>query len=304
MLTQFRYFVAIVEHGGLTAASSALGVSQPALTRSLQTLECQLDVKLLERGNGVIALTRAGGFILNRVRAMLAEETSLRADLAVFNANQNAVTYVNGSPITALTLLPRILGRMSLEHPELRVSVRGDNGADYAWKIEALRSGELDAVVTIHDPALDDRTLEQTLLFEPKLRIVVSRNHPACQLPEVTLHDLVSSRWILPPSGSRPRMLVDDEFRRHGLRPALDTLELSDWRMALDLVHDAQFVTALPYHPACFEDQLARFAVLPYEFRIQPLGISLITRTLSAQRSATQTFARVTREVVAKFKRA
>ena len=53
MLTQYRYFAAIIDHGGVTAAAHALAISQPAISRSLQSLEF--------RENSVAAGVRSSG---------------------------------------------------------------------------------------------------------------------------------------------------------------------------------------------------------------------------------------------------
>jgi len=300
VLTQYRYFVAIVDHGGMTAAATALGISQPAITRSLQALEFQIGAKLLERRTGVPALTPTGELVLRRARILLAEQRSLLEDVAALSANADAVTYVNGSPMTAVALLPRILARMAASHPDIRVSVRGDNGANYDWKRDALLQGEIDVALTIFDPALHDDSLIQLPLFVPDVKIIVGRNHPAAG-KRADLGDLLDDRWILPPLGSSPRMVLENEFRARGLQPPRDSIEISDWRIALDLVHETRCVTAIPFHPACFDDQFERFHILPIAFSVRPLGIYVVMRTLAMHRRATASFVDTAREVVAQW---
>ena len=173
MLTQYRYFVSIVEKGGFTAASEALGVTQPTLTRSLQALEFRLGTKLLERHGGSVTPTAEGSLLLKRARVLLAENRSLLDDLKQLSLTQRTITYVNGSPVTAFSLIPSVLKRMAQSHPQCPVSVRGDNGANFDWKLEALLSGELDLALTLYNPLLRREEIKQELLFEPDVRIVV-----------------------------------------------------------------------------------------------------------------------------------
>lgn len=298
MLTQYRYFVAIIDHGGMTAASSVLGISQPAITRSLQALEFQLDTKLLERRTGLPKLTPAGDLLLRRARILLAEQRSLVEDIAALNAQVDAVTYVNGSPMTAVALIPRILTRMADTHPNVRISVRGDNGANYEWKRDALLTGDLDVALTIFDGSMQDDSLIQMPLFEPELKVLVGRNHP-CATAATRLDELVPYRWIMPPAGSSTRAVIENEFRAQGLQPPRDAVDISDWRIALDLVHETHCVTAIPFHPACFSDQFERFHILPIAFRVRPLGISIVMRPLAMARPATAAFVETARAVVA-----
>lgn len=51
-LKSLRHFVALVEHQGFARAGEAIGLSQPALSRSIQTLEQRLDCDLINRRQG------------------------------------------------------------------------------------------------------------------------------------------------------------------------------------------------------------------------------------------------------------
>jgi DNA-binding transcriptional LysR family regulator len=65
-------FVAIVEEGGMSAASRRLHVSQPALSQTVNNLERELSVKLLVRSSTGVEPTEAGITFLAEARAVLA----------------------------------------------------------------------------------------------------------------------------------------------------------------------------------------------------------------------------------------
>lgn len=150
--------------------------------------------------------------------------------------------------MTAVVLMRRIITRLAATHTNIRVSVRGDNGANYAWKHEALLKGDLDVALTIIDPAHQTKGLVQLPLFEPELRVVVRRTEEGTSRIS-RLEELIDRRWMIRPMGSSPRAVVENEFRLCGLEPPRDTIEISDWRVALDLVRETNWVTAIPYHP-------------------------------------------------------
>ena len=62
MFTDFRLevFVAVARTGSFTAASRALGVSQPAVSQNIGQLEEMIGTKLFERNRGSVTLTDAG----------------------------------------------------------------------------------------------------------------------------------------------------------------------------------------------------------------------------------------------------
>lgn len=297
MLAQLKHFVGVIEWGSFSAAAEALNISQPGLSRSLQALETRLGVTLIDRTGSPVP-TEAGRLLLPRARALLAEQASINRDLDALRNGVARPTFVNVAPMVAVSLLPRILTVMAQDHPEYPISVKGENGANYDWKIEALKSGDLDALLTIYDPSICDDSLVQTLLFQPLLRVVVRRGHPAVSAGATSLADTLDYRWILPPEGSSPRRVVENEFALQGLRPPADAIEISDWRIAFDLVSGSDMITAIPYHPACFQDELRRFSVLPIAFSAPPLAIAMTVRSISAGRNGTLAFMRVTQNLV------
>ena len=72
-LSQIRDFVAVVESGGIRAAARKLGVSQPAITRSVRGLEAELHARLLQRTPTGVVPTQSGRAFLTRARAAQAE---------------------------------------------------------------------------------------------------------------------------------------------------------------------------------------------------------------------------------------
>ncbi len=72
-LRALRTFIAIVDHGSLTAASGALGSSLPATVRNLAALEAELGVRLLNRTTRRLSLTDEGRQYLQRARGIVGE---------------------------------------------------------------------------------------------------------------------------------------------------------------------------------------------------------------------------------------
>ncbi|MET0134300.1 MAG: LysR family transcriptional regulator [Kibdelosporangium sp.] len=72
-LRHLRCLIAIIDSGGFTDAARELGISQPAVSRTLATLEDVLEVRLLRRTSREIVLTAAGARVLARARRVVAE---------------------------------------------------------------------------------------------------------------------------------------------------------------------------------------------------------------------------------------
>ena len=78
-LRRLEYFVAVVEHGSVTAAAGALHVAQPSLSQSIRALERDMAVELFDRRQRPLALTAAGKALLDPARKVLADLADARA---------------------------------------------------------------------------------------------------------------------------------------------------------------------------------------------------------------------------------
>lgn len=72
-LRHVRAFLAIADAGTITGAARALGIGQPALSRTLARLEGHLGVRLVDRSTHHLALTAAGTAFRERARRVVAE---------------------------------------------------------------------------------------------------------------------------------------------------------------------------------------------------------------------------------------
>src|SRR4051812_23241815 len=69
-LRDIEYFAEVARHGHLGRAAEALGLSQPAISKSLRRLEASLQAKLVKRTPKGVELTAEGSTLLLRVRAL------------------------------------------------------------------------------------------------------------------------------------------------------------------------------------------------------------------------------------------
>ena len=147
-LRQVRYFVAVAEAGGFSAASAALGVAQSALSRHVQCLEQDLGTRLFERGRRGVALTEAGTLLLARGRYLLGEMESTRADLAAHAREVRGTVDLATSSTVAEVLYGPLAARFARAHPGVHLNFH--EGQDDL--IERLAQGRLDlAIVTTSD---------------------------------------------------------------------------------------------------------------------------------------------------------
>ncbi|WP_164477929.1 LysR family transcriptional regulator [Nocardioides pantholopis] len=122
-LRLLRYFLAVIDHGGVTRAAEALFVAQPSVSQSLRTLELRLGVGLFERAGRQLVLTDAGRELEGRARTVLAEVEGARERIervTRVDAGRLSVAAVSTLAVHPLASWVRTLLE---EHPDLQVHV-------------------------------------------------------------------------------------------------------------------------------------------------------------------------------------
>jgi DNA-binding transcriptional LysR family regulator len=122
-LRQLEYFVAIAEHGSLTAAAEELLVSQPSLSQQIRSLERELGGALLERLPRGVRLTAAGQELLPEARSALMHAEHARRAVRRALELEAGQLEVAVTTSAALGILPNVLRDWQRRHPEIEVSL-------------------------------------------------------------------------------------------------------------------------------------------------------------------------------------
>lgn len=174
-LTPLRYFRAIAQHGHMTRAARALGVTQPALSAMLRKLEAEVGAELLHRTGRGVELTEAGrAFLLHAEDALRGAEAGVRAVRELVGLQRGSIRVGGGATATTY-LLPPVVSAVRKKHPGLRFYVREAGSTAVA---AAVMNGELDlGIVTLPGGGGLRKGEEEELLtiplVEDELRLIV-----------------------------------------------------------------------------------------------------------------------------------
>jgi DNA-binding transcriptional LysR family regulator len=182
-----RQVVTLASVGSFGRAALRLGLSQPALTRSIQGIERALGVSLFERHRRGVTPTRVGQAFVARAEEVLRELADLSSELDLIKGLGEGTVSLGAGPAPAARLVPLAIGRLCDRWPRLRVQVvRGH------WKdlTQALFARALDLFVAERSEAEQDPRLEVVPLAS-ELGIWVCRaGHPLLGRGPVELAEL------------------------------------------------------------------------------------------------------------------
>ena len=168
--TQITQFLAVAKTGNLTSAAEDLGISQPALSRSIQRLEKLVGEPLFERQSRGVKLTDMGTFFLsraNRIRDLIDETFA-----EINEASNRGKIRLAVIPTIAPYLLPKLLKQFGKRHPEIKIQVQEDTTQNI---VRLCKDGEVDlAIVAL---PIHEKYLETEPLFDEELILVVPKGH-------------------------------------------------------------------------------------------------------------------------------
>jgi LysR family nitrogen assimilation transcriptional regulator len=210
-LRRLRYFVEIVDHGSISAASRALNVAQPALSHHISELERTSGAPLLERLPRGVRPTSVGKLLLRHARPILkhVEEAEIEIKRAVGSCSEPRIVHLAMIPSLATTLTPDLLAAASTHFPTLTLHiVEGKTSSNHQMII----NGEIDLAVNL---ANDSNHGGEFLLEEP-LFFIIAAGPDARDVP-IDFSDLASERLIMPSPPNPLRVLLDKAAKQLGV---------------------------------------------------------------------------------------
>jgi LysR family transcriptional regulator, regulator of abg operon len=191
-LNQIRDFVAVTQAGSLRAAARAVGVSQPAITKSIRQLEIELRVQLLQRNARGASPTPAGKAFLARARVVQAELRKAADDLQAFQGGREGSVAFGVAPATCMLIVPDAMLQFRRQHPHARVRiVEGTNTA----VVPLVRDETLDFSIGQSPIARSDDAIKFKPLMRIPLVVVGRQGHPLRSAK--SLRELADAPWLM-----------------------------------------------------------------------------------------------------------
>jgi DNA-binding transcriptional LysR family regulator len=191
-LKQIKYFLSVAETLNFTQASEQHGVSQPALTRSIQNLENEFGGLLIIRDGKNTRLTELGekirseftNIIESEERAKLLAQDHLYAGHSVLNIGiANSL-----GPAKFVLFFTEFL----LQHPNIRIVL---HQIDQRTSDEAILSGYLDACICTKR-SKPNYKIDVTPLFEERLLLAFADDSHLADKTQITLEELSKENYF------------------------------------------------------------------------------------------------------------
>jgi DNA-binding transcriptional LysR family regulator len=209
---QLAAFCEVVDRKSFSNAAEHLGVTQPAVSLQVRSLEKRVGAKLLDRSGRRVEPTEAGQRLYRAAQRMLAVENQLLEELSGDDAELRGELALGASSGPGGTVVPVLLGEFQREHPELSVAL---SISDTNRVIEQVAERELELGIVGASPR------HRGVVFEPLFRdevILVCPPGHRFAGKQIAVEELRGEPLILMQEGAGVRQVIEDELRQGPVR--------------------------------------------------------------------------------------
>lgn len=239
-IRDLRHFMEVANQKNFTKASSAIHLSQPALSKAVKRLEEELGVELFDRSGRELKLTDAGKIVYNqgvKVFSTLQDLNALLDDLMNLPTGEIKIGI---PPLIGTLFFPLIAKEFHEQYPNITLELL-EHGAKHITA--AVEDGKVDLGIIVL-PA-DHQKFSVYPFITEEFVLYTNMNHPLADRDSVSLHELHDEKFILFSNSFALHDRIIQECRNAGFDPAI-SYKSSQWDLIIELVSAELGITILP----------------------------------------------------------
>ena len=216
---QLETFIIVADMGSFNKAAEALYITPPAVTKQINLLEKDLDLKLFVRTHRGLALTEAGKSLYRDAKYIIqyCKESVGRAKKAM--QEKDNIIRIGTSPMTPAAPLVQEWAKVQKEYPDIKLQiVPFMNSLENAREILKNLGQNIDVVGGIFDETmLKLRGCSGMEMSRQQLCCAMSVNHHLADRELLTFQDLYGENFLMMHRGWSNYVdeLRDDIWKKH-----------------------------------------------------------------------------------------
>jgi len=238
-LTQLKHMSELARTGSFIKSAENLFLTQPALSRSIKSLEDDLGAKLFDRQGRQSTLTVFGEEILRRSQVLLDLAKELKETNRNFqNGLSGQIKIGMGSGPGAMLMTP-LLQHTAIHYPHLHIEIaRGTT----EMLVESLRSRRLDALVVDARSLKNSQDLKTEIIYETPGQFMVRKNHPLTKLRKITIQDLDKYPIASTPLSDEIEKIIIDRYGKNANLQNLINIKCSEISSLVDVANNSDTI--------------------------------------------------------------
>ena len=246
-MSHLRLIAAIDRHRQIVNAAQALGITQPAASRSLAEIERMVGSALFDRHPRGMTATPAGEIFARRARNLLTGLTDLDRELDELKGGLTGIVRVGAVTGPALACVVPALARLKAAAPRVEVTVEVEPSARL---LSALEDGGLDFLLARIPPGYAAAHLRIEPALREAVQCLVRATHPLAARRALAMADLAPFPWVLQDRGAPIRQAVERSLAAEGLAPPADVTTSASQMLALALAAQTDAICPMAHEVA------------------------------------------------------
>ena len=272
---------AVVRWGSMAKAASHLGMSQPAVSEAIASLEAALGVRLLNRHAQGVESTIYADALLRRGQVVFDELMQAINDIEFLANPEVGEVRIACAEFLSADILPRAISLFSQQYPHVVFSVVQQDTT--TLENRELQERVVDIVLARIPRDFVDDDMNVEVLFDDPHCIVAGTSSPWARRRNIALVEIAREPWIIPPS-SIVEKLIQVEFERRDIKLNV-SVNAASILLRNQLLSTGRYISVLPL--SLLSGNAKQWPITALEVddvHLTPPPISLVTlkrRTLS-----------------------
>lgn len=242
-LRQLRHLTAVLQRASFSAAANDLNITQPALSKSLRTLEKSLGVRLLDRGPNGVRATVYGEQLAAYAHLVLAQVSEAEQEIEALRGARKGRLRIGAVPAALRTIVPGAARTFLVDRPDVQLSIVE---ALNDTLIGDLQRGGLDLAIVVLPAEPFSPEIETRVLTREPMSIVGQPGHPLASRSDIELADLAAYSWVVPERLEPDRRQLDRMFGRARLPLPKVVMETTSVTLLPAMLSGTTFLSYLP----------------------------------------------------------
>jgi len=299
---KLHHAVVLADYGNFRRAASALNLTQPALTRSIQSLEQTLGARLFDRSRGGVETTSIGRAVVKRAREILAAIKDLEHEVEIVRNVGGGTLEIALGPYPAVLSGRPAVAKFVAAYPDVQCRVRVTGYAEVA---DDVAQGRCELGIADLESA-SERGLATEILVERQVHFLARPQHPLAARRRCALEDLMCYPWAAIRLPKRAGGKLPKDVNRSGhwdeltgeFVPAVEANVVSD---LLHLARESDILVAATFTLAEDELEAGELVVVRFSQQWPKLFYGFISRPNRTLSPATLRFKEIVREIEAEL---
>lgn len=287
-----RTFIEVARQKSVGRAADVLGVTQPAVTKTIRELEDILDKRLFEKEGRGVRITRYGEVFLRHAGASVAAVQQGIDSLS--RLNTGAPVRIGALPTVSARIMPAVMRKFLAEGAGSPVRiVTGENQV----LLDQLRTGTLDLVIGRLAAPEQMAGLTFQYLYSEQVRFVVRDNHPLLWDARFDFARIRDYPVLMPTTGSVIRPFVERYLLAHGMAELPRAIETVSDSFGRAFIEETDAVWVISEGVVIRDIEAGRLRYLSVDTTETRGAVGLTTREGAEQTAALDIIGRTVRAV-------